>query len=61
MADHCLGASLYALLAVKQAGRSLHEEIAWQNKELRELPPEIKVLIINTRDKKKQAFKDLRD
>lgn len=61
MADHCLGASLYALMTAKLSGRSVKEEIAWQDENLKDLPPQIIALIKVTRDKKKQAFKELRD
>lgn len=61
MADHCLGASLYALMAVKLSGRSVEEEIAWQDEKLKDLSPEMIFLIKETRDVKKQAFKDLRN
>lgn len=61
MADHCFGAALYALKAAKLAGRSVEEEIVWQDEKLQDLLPEMINLIQTTRDKKKQAFKDLRD
>ena len=57
MADHSLGAALYALKAVKNAGESVDAERKWQNEQL---PPEIMELILTTRSKKEQAFKDLR-
>lgn len=47
MADHCLGAALYALKVVKLAGKSVDEEKEWQLKQLRELSDEIKNLILN--------------
>ncbi|MGJ1435829.1 putative immunity protein [Sphingobacterium multivorum] len=61
MADHCLGAALYALKAAKLAGSSLEEEFAWQDEKLKDLLPEMTGLIQATRDQKKRAFKDLRD
>jgi len=61
MADHSLGASLYALKAIKLAGGSVVEEIAWQDRKLDSLPPEMIDLVKETRFVKKQAFRDLRD
>lgn len=54
MADHSLGASLYAFKAVKLAGKSVDEEREWQNKQL---PVEIKELVLSTRGKKEKGFK----
>ena len=42
MADHSLGGALYALKAVKIAGKSVEAERNWQKKQL---PPEIMYLI----------------
>ncbi len=39
MADHSLGAALYALKAVKSAGKSVQAEKEWQNEQL---PQEIR-------------------
>jgi hypothetical protein len=57
MADHSLGGALYALKAVKHAGRSVDEVRKWQN-EL--LPSEIKELVLSSRGAKEMFFKDLR-
>ena len=57
MADHALGAAWYALKAVKNAGKSIDSERKWQNEQL---PPEIMELVLTTRSKKEQVFKDLR-
>jgi hypothetical protein len=57
MADHSLGAAVYALKAVKNAGKSIDAERKWQNKQL---PSEIMKLVLTTRSKKEQVFKDLR-
>jgi len=57
MADHSLGAALYALKAVKNAGKSLVAERKWQNERL---PPEIAELVLTARNKKERAFKNLR-
>jgi hypothetical protein len=48
MADHSLGAALYALKAVKLAGKSIDEEREWQNKLLQQLEPEIIQLVLTT-------------
>ena len=54
MADHSLGASLYALKAVKNAGKSINAERKWQNEQL---PSEIKKLVLTARNTKEQVFK----
>jgi hypothetical protein len=53
MADHSLGAVLYALKAVRFADRSIDEERTWQNDQL---PPEIRELILAARERKEQAL-----
>jgi len=45
MADHVLGAALYALKAVKSAGKSIEAERKWQKEQL---PSEIKELVLST-------------
>ena len=57
MADHSLGAAVYALKAVKHAGKSIAEERQWQNEQLL---PEIMELVLTARIKKEQGFKDLK-
>ncbi|MEI6613907.1 MAG: putative immunity protein [Chrysiogenales bacterium] len=57
MADHSLGAAVYALKAVKYAGKSVAEERKWQNEQL---PSEIMELVLTARIKKEQGFKDLK-
>jgi hypothetical protein len=52
MADHSLGAALYALKAVKNAGKSTDEERKWQNEQL---PSEIMELILTARSKSVRA------
>ena len=47
MADHSLGAALYALKAVKSAGKSVDVERKWQDEQL---PDEIKKLVLSARD-----------
>ncbi len=50
MADHSLGAALYALKAVEKVGGSVEAEKYWQNAQL---PPESRVLIFSARKKRK--------
>lgn len=54
MADHSLGAALYALKAVKSAGKSIEVEKNWQNDQL---PAQIKDFVINARKEKEKALK----
>jgi len=54
MADHSLGAALYALKAVKNAGQSVDEERKWQNEQL---PSEIREFVLTTRSLKEKHFK----
>ena len=54
MADHSLGAALYALKAVKNAGKSVDEERKWQNEQL---PSEIMDLVLTSRVKKEKVFR----
>ncbi|OAT73649.1 putative immunity protein [Parageobacillus thermoglucosidasius] len=57
MADHSRGAALYALKAVKHAGKSINEEREWQIKQLQQLPLEIVELVLTTMKKKEKGFK----
>ena len=57
MADHSLGAAIYALKAVKSEGKSIDAERKWQNEQL---PSEIRELVLSTRNMKEAIFKDLR-
>ncbi|MCX5844341.1 MAG: hypothetical protein NT022_11480 [Deltaproteobacteria bacterium] len=50
MADHSLGAALYALKAVKYAAQSPDAERRWQDEQL---PPEIKDFILTARKSRK--------
>jgi RNA-splicing ligase RtcB len=59
MADHSMGAALYALKAVSLAGKSVDKEREWQNKHLLQLPMEIVELILATLGKKEEHFKML--
>jgi hypothetical protein len=54
MADHSLGAALYALKAVKNAGKSIDAERKWQNEQL---PSEIMELVLTARSKKENDLK----
>ena len=54
MADHSLGAALYALKAVKNAGKSTDAERQWQQEQL---PPEIKDLVLTAMREKEKIFK----
>jgi len=54
MADHSLGAALYALKAVKNADKSIDTERNWQNEQL---PSEIKDIVQTAMIRKEKAFK----
>ena len=54
MADHSLGAALYALKAVKHAGKSVDAERKWQNEQL---PSEIMELVLTAMSLKEKHFK----
>ena len=54
MADHSLGAALYALRAVQNAGGSIDEERKWQ---IEQLSPEIRELVLETIKQKEKSFK----
>ena len=54
MADHSLGAALYALKAVKNADKPMDTERKWQNEQL---PSEIKNLVQTGMIAKEKAFK----
>ena len=56
MADHSLQAALYALKAVKTAGKSIDTEREWQNEQL---PSEIMELVLTARHKKENGLKIL--
>jgi len=56
MADHSLGAALYALKAMKHASKSIDEEREWQNKQLQQLPSEIVELVLTTMMKKEKGI-----
>ena len=54
MADHSLEAAVYALKAVKLAGKSVKDERVWQNKQV---PIEFIDIILSIRTKKETALK----
>lgn len=54
MADHSLGAALYALKAVKHAGKSVDTEKLWQKSRL---PPEIADLVHDAMQEKENHFR----
>jgi hypothetical protein len=51
MADHSVGAALYALKAVKNSGQSTGSERKWQNEQLE---AEISELVMSSRSKKEK-------
>jgi hypothetical protein len=53
MADHALGAALYALKAVKYAGAPVDAERQWQHERL---PPEIRELVLTAMREKEKIF-----
>ena len=57
MADHALGAPLYALKALKLAGKPLTEEREWQISQLKQVVPELADLILHTMSQKEKGFK----
>jgi hypothetical protein len=57
MADHSVGAALYALKALNLAGKSINEERDWQTKQLQQLPSEIVDLVLTTMMSKAKSFK----
>jgi hypothetical protein len=54
MADHSLGAALYALKAVNKAGKSIICERKWQDDQL---PSEIRKLVLSAMVEKEKYFK----
>ena len=57
MADHSLGAALYALKALKLTGRPINKERDWQSRQLQQLPSEIVDLVLNTMTYKAKGLK----
>lgn len=56
MADHSVGAALYALKAVKMAGKSVDAEREWQNNMLTQ---SVREMAIELRNIKEKSFRDL--
>jgi hypothetical protein len=52
MADHCLGASTYALKAVEATGASADAERAWQ---VEHLPDEVRELVISALHRRQEG------
>ncbi|MGO1060638.1 putative immunity protein [Planococcus sp. FY231025] len=57
MADHSVGAPLYALKALKLAGKPLHEEREWQLGQLRQLPSSLADQVLEAMRQKEKGFK----
>jgi len=51
MADHCMGAALYAQKALKLAGKSFEDERNWQLKKLEDLDLKEFRLLLSNREK----------
>ena len=56
MADHSMGGALYALKAIKLAGKSMDDEYAWQKGKLEELPTVIVELVLTSMAGKTKGF-----
>lgn len=54
MADHSMGAALYALKSVNCAGKSMEEERSWQ---VDQLPLEVKDFVLEVMSQKARSFK----
>jgi hypothetical protein len=52
MADHSLGAAIYALKAIESVGKSIEAERKWQNEQL---PSEIKEIVLTARTIKEKV------
>jgi hypothetical protein len=57
MADHSPGAALYALKALKHAGRSIDAEKEWQMMQLQQLPQNIAEIVLDSMQEKGRALK----
>ncbi|MFH1038104.1 MAG: hypothetical protein V1789_05480 [PVC group bacterium] len=57
MADHSLGAALYALKSVKLMGKSIEAEREWQKNQLEQLPLEIVELVLATMKQKEKGLR----
>ena len=56
MADHSIGGALYALKAIRLAGKSTEEEFVWQKAKLEQLPAEIVEHVLTTLAEKAKGF-----
>lgn len=57
MADHALGAALYALKAISLSGKSVEQERIWQIRQLKILPLNLKQFILNMLELKGHHFR----
>jgi hypothetical protein len=57
MADHSPGAALYALKALKLAGKPTGQERAWQHAQLLQLPQHIVEIVLIALQEKEKALK----
>jgi hypothetical protein len=57
MADHAPGGALYALKAVKLAGRSIEEERDWQTRQMQKLPSVVVELVMPILKQKTKSLK----
>ena len=58
MADHSMGAALYALRALNRVGKAVDEERKWQIKLLqKKLPADVVELVLKTMSRKEKSFK----
>jgi hypothetical protein len=57
IADHSIGGALYALKAVRLAGKSIDEERDWQTRQLHQLPSEIVESVLIAMKKKAKGLK----
>ena len=56
MADHCVGAALYAQKVLKLAGKSYEEEKMWQVERLNQLPKDLADLVRATLSNKEKGL-----
>jgi hypothetical protein len=57
MADHAPGGALYALKAVKLAGKSIEQERKWQTGQLQKLPSVLVELVMPILKQKAKSLK----
>jgi hypothetical protein len=61
MADHSPGAALYALKALKHAGKPIDKEREWQFNQLQQLPQSIVEIVLITMREKEKGLKISQD